>query len=129
MLEKINDPQKSDEGYVDDWRSYYFERHRYFVRLGRFAAGTAIFLSLIAFVPASFQEQHHRIMNLLAIVGFGTMLATAIQWFALNWVIGGWTCPRCKERFFRSTFVNNPFGRHCRHCKLRRLTKIEVDTI
>jgi hypothetical protein len=128
MLEDITNPPRDDQYYLDQWRAYYFERHRYLVRLAWFAAGTAIFCVVTALLPPLFQEQHHGITSALAVVGIGTMLATAVQWFALNWVIGGWSCPRCGERFFRSTFVNNPFGRYCRHCKLRRFTKSEVCT-
>ncbi len=81
---------------------------------------------LFAIVPDATQVRHPAIMNVLGAIGALFLLATAFQWFRFMWTLGGWICPRCREPFFHSTFVRNPFGRRCRHCNLRRLTSSEI---
>jgi hypothetical protein len=117
---------RADEFYKEDWRSYYAERQSIIRRLGKYAAGAFIPALLIAVLPGSFQVQHHVLMNAIGAVGMILLLATALQWFIFNWTLGGWTCPRCREPFFHSTFVRNPFGTRCRHCHLPRLKKSEL---
>jgi hypothetical protein len=110
----------NDSSYEEDWRLYYARRRNIFQALTGCAAGAAVSASIIAVVPDTFQLKHSSMMYIVGAVGALFLLATALQWFRFVWVLGGWTCPRCRETFFRSTFVHNPFGRHCRNCNLHR---------
>jgi hypothetical protein len=118
-----------DAYYHEDWRLYYAERRRTLLRFGQFAAGAAILGLLFAVLPESFQVGHPLVMSTTGAVGAFLLLAAAIQWFMFNWKLGGWTCPRCREPFFRSTLVRNPFGTRCRHCNLRRLKGSELGPV
>jgi hypothetical protein len=122
----LDKPPRDDENYREQWSAFYAMRRRYLVRLLRLACGAGVFALLIALVTDSFQLRHLVLMNVVAALGAIVLLAAGFQWFALNWAIGSWPCPRCGEDFFASTFVRNPFGMRCRHCKLLRLKKSEV---
>lgn len=126
MLGLIQEPQQDADYYRDRWREYYAERGRRVARLGLLVGATAALTLLFALVPSSFLT-HPAITNAAAAIGGILWLAIGIQWFALNWTMGSWDCPRCGEPFFHSTFVRNPLGISCRHCKLRRLKKSELD--
>ena len=112
--------------YAEDWRLYYAQRRNIFQALACCAAGGTVSMSIIAVAPDSFQLQHVATMYVVGAVGALFLLATAFQWFRFVWTLGGWTCPRCRESFFHSTFARNPFGRYCRHCHLRRPSHSEV---
>ncbi len=62
-------------------------------------------MSIIVVVPDIFQSQHVTTIDVVGAVGALFLLATAFQWFRFVWTLGGWTCPRCRESFFHSTFV------------------------
>lgn len=125
MFEQYNNLPRDDEYYRAEWGLYYAERRRRVVRLEIFVAVTFAVILFVTLISRSFHEQHPLFMNVVAVLGAILMLIIFVQWIMFNWVIGGWMCPRCREPFFRSTLVNNPFGMHCRHCKLRRLKKSE----
>jgi hypothetical protein len=135
IITPVSQPESSnplvpdDAYYNEDWRLYYAERRRIVRRFGQFAAGAATLGLLFAVLPESFQVRHPLLMNTTGAVEAVFLLATAIQWFIFNWTLGGWTCPRCREPFFRSTLVRNPFGTRCRHCNLRRLKRSEVGPV
>ena len=126
LTENSNRPVRDDAYYLEDWRLHYAERRCIVRRLGQFAAAAAILCLLLTMLPESFQVRHPLLMNTTGGVGAILILATGIQWFMFNWILGGWTCPRCREPFFHSTFVRNPFGTRCRHCNLRRLKRSEA---
>jgi hypothetical protein len=117
---------KNAEFYREDWHTYYVERHRGVARLGLLAAGTSILALLFGLVPNQFIETHHIFSLFVAILSGCLWLAIGVSWFSLIWKMSSWECPHCGQPFFYSTFVRNPFGRHCRHCGLRRLKKSEV---
>jgi hypothetical protein len=121
-----DDATSNDSSYEEDWRLYYAQRRNIFKALAGCAAGAAISASIIAVVPDTFQLKHAATMYVVGGVGALFLLATAFQWFRFDWTLGGWTCPRCRDSFFRSSFVRNPFGRHCRRCSLRRPSRSEV---
>jgi DNA-directed RNA polymerase subunit RPC12/RpoP len=129
QYDSYNSLLRDDESYRDQWRLYYAERQRVMRRLVRFATGAVILILLFAILPSTIQLHHVLLMNTLGGVGALLLLATGTQWFIFNWSLGGWTCPRCGEPFFRSTFVRNPFGMRCRHCNLKRLKKSEAAAI
>ena len=126
ILGQSFDASRSDEIYREDWHAYYAERHRGVARLGLLLAGTAILALMFGLVPNSFGETHHLFSLLIAILGGCLWLAIGVSWFSLIWEMSSWECPRCGQPFFHSTFVRNPFGRHCRHCGLRRMKKSEI---
>lgn len=129
MLNIIEKPNRSPAYYREQWGLYYEERNRRVARLGVLLGIAGALALLFALVPNSFQTQHPVIANTVAIFGGVLWLTIGFKWFALNWTMGSWDCPRCGEPFFTSTFVRNPFGTHCRHCKLRRLRKSELGEI
>jgi hypothetical protein len=127
IYRESNDSSTSnDPSYEEDWRLYYAQRRSIFKALAACAVGAAVSASIIAVVPNTTQSKHATTVYVVGAVGALFLLATAFQWFRFVWVLGGWTCPRCRETFFRSTIVRNPFGRHCRHCNLRRPSRSEV---
>jgi hypothetical protein len=126
LLRPYNSPPRDEEYYREQWRSYYAERKRRVARLGLLVAGTCTLALLFAFVPEAFLEHRPMVSNIAAVIGGLLWLAIVIHWFTLNWTMGAWTCPRCGEPFFTSTFVRNPFGNRCRHCNLQRLKKSEL---
>lgn len=126
MLDIISKPERSPEYYQEQWRLYYEERARKVASLGLLLGITFCLALLFALIPESFKAQHPAFSNSAAALGGVLWLAIGIKWFALNWTMGSWDCPRCGEAFFASTFVRNPFGTRCRHCKLRKLKKTEV---
>jgi hypothetical protein len=109
-----------ERAYEDDWRLYYAERRAIIRRSVQYALGVAIVAVIIATIPADSQVRHPLTADAIGLIGALCLLATVFQWFRFNYVLGGWTCPRCREPFFRSTLVRNPFSRHCRHCNLLR---------
>jgi hypothetical protein len=117
-----------DDGtrYEEDWRLYYAQQRNIFQALACCAAGAAISASIIAVVSDTFQLRHTALMFFVGAAETLFLLVTAFQWFRFVWTLGGWTCPRCRESFFRSSFVRNPFGRHCRHCNLRRPSRSDI---
>jgi DNA-directed RNA polymerase subunit RPC12/RpoP len=129
QTESSNRLVPDDAYYHEDWRLYYAKRRCILRRFGQFAAAAAFIGLLFAVLPESFQVRHLLLMNTTGAVGAFFLLATATQWFMFNWTLGGWTCPRCREPFFHSTLVRNPFGTRCRHCNLRRLKKSEVGPV
>jgi DNA-directed RNA polymerase subunit RPC12/RpoP len=129
MLNIIEEPNRSPAYYREQWRLYYEERNRRVARLGVLLGITGALALLFALVPNSFQIQHPVFANTIAVIGGVLWLTIGFKWFALNWTMGSWDCPRCGEPFFASTFVRNPFGTRCRHCKLRRLRKSELGEI
>jgi hypothetical protein len=124
----LNDATSDDSSYEEDWRLYYSQRRSIFQALAGCAVGAAVSMSIFAVVPDKLQSKHAATMYVVGAVGALFLLATAFQWFRFSWTLGGWTCPRCLESFFCSTFVRNPFGRYCRHCNLRRPSRTEVVT-
>jgi hypothetical protein len=121
-----NQSMLNDSSYEEDWRLYYAQRQNIMRRFAECAAGATISALIFVIVPVSTQERHPITMNVLGAIGAFFLLATAFQWFRFMWTLGGWICPRCREPFFHSTLVRNPFGRHCRHCNLRRLKSSEI---
>src|ERR1700735_4617863 len=117
----MNDATTDEHSYEEDWRLYYAQRRDIIRRLAQCAAGATIVLSLLAMVPDATQASLPPAMNVLGVMAGLLLFATVAQWFRFMWTLGGWICPRCREPFFHSTFVRNPFGRFCRHCNLRRL--------
>jgi hypothetical protein len=128
LLETYGGVPGDDEYYREQWRAYYAERSRRIGRLALLLGVTGFLALLFGLVPESFQEQHVSFTNFIAALGGLLWLVIVVQWFMLNWEMGTWSCPRCGENFFASTFVRNPFGTRCRHCKLRRLRKSEITT-
>ena len=126
MRRESDDSTSNGSSYAEDWRLYYGQRRSIFQALAGCAAGAVVSMSMIAVVPDPFQLQHAATMYVVGAAGALFLLATAFQWFRFVWTLGGWTCPRCRESFFHSTFVRNPFGRYCRHCHLRRPSRSEV---
>ena len=126
MLNIIAKPDRDPSYYSEQWRLYYEERGRRMFHLKVLFGATGILAVLFALVPSSFQTQHPVFANSVAILGGVLWLTIGFKWFALNWTMGSWDCPRCGEPFFASTFVRNPFGMRCRHCKLRRLKRSEL---
>lgn len=126
MLEVTPKPEPSPAYYREQWRLYYEERNRRVARLGLLVGITGALALLFGLVPDSFQTHHPVFTSTLAVLGGMLWLTIGLKWFALNWTMGSWDCPRCGEPFFASTFVRNPFGTCCRHCKLRRLKKSEL---
>ena len=122
----MNDATTDDHSYEEDWRLYYAKRQNIIRRLAQCAAGATIVLLFFVIVPDATQVSHSATMIALGVIGALLLLATAAQWFRFMWTIGGWICPRCREPFFCSTSVRNPFGRFCRHCNLRRLASSEI---
>lgn len=118
-----NSAHRSDEYYREQWSSYYAERRRLLNRVICLAFGLGIFFLLFIAVAA----RHPGARYLLTVPGLILLLALPAQWSLFNWRIVGWTCPRCGEYFFASTFVQNPFGRKCRHCGIVRPRESEVD--
>jgi hypothetical protein len=118
-----NSSQRGDEYYREQWSAYYSERRRQLARMFWLAGGLGVvFLFFTAAV-----ERHSLLANILAVPLVILMLAFPAQWAMFGWKVGGWTCPRCGELFFASTFVRNPLGRTCRHCGLARPKKSEID--
>ena len=122
----MNDATTDEHSYEEDWRLYYAQRRDIIRRLAQCAAGATIVLSLLAMVPDATQASLPTAMNVLGVMAGLLLFATVAQWFRFMWTLGGWICPRCREPFFHSTFVRNPFGRFCRHCNLRRLASSEI---
>jgi hypothetical protein len=120
---------RADESYKEDWRSYYAERQSIIRRLGKYAAGAFIPALLIAVLPGSLQVQHPLLMNAIGAVGMILLLATAFQWFMFNWTLGGWTCPRCREPFFHSTFVRNPFWHKLSSLSSSKIEEVRVGVV
>ena len=121
-----HDLPADDPAYNDDWRRYYAQRRTMVLRGAQSASGACLGALIIATVPFSIQGRYPIAFEIIGFVAALSILATVFQWFKFNWVLGGWTCPRCRESFFRSTLVRNPFGRRCRHCNLRRPTSSEI---
>ena len=123
MLGLSSSVQRGDEYYREQWRLYYAERRRLLTRMFWIAGGLGVFFLLFIEVI----HKHPTSGYVLAVPGAILLLALPAQWFFFVWKIGGWTCPRCGEYFFISTFVRNPFGRSCRHCGLVRPKESEID--
>jgi hypothetical protein len=123
MLGLSNSAQREDEYYREQWRLYYAERRRLLTRMFWIAVGLGVFFLLFIAVI----DKHPTFGNVLAVPGAILLLALPAQWFLFAWRIGDWTCPRCGEYFFISTFVRNPSGRRCRHCRLARPKESEID--
>jgi hypothetical protein len=87
--------------------------------VGGLAVGFLLFIEVA--------ENHQLLSSMLAVPLAILLLAFPIQWAIFVWRIGGWSCPRCGEPFFASTFVRNPLGRICRHCGLVRPKESEID--
>jgi hypothetical protein len=126
LLQDYNSPPQDDAYYREQWLSYYADRHRGVVRLLLAATGFGAFVLLLALVPEPFLLKHHWTSKIAAVVGGCLWLAYAVYLFSLNWKMVSWACPRCGEPFFVSTFVRNPFSTRCRHCKLRRPKRAEL---
>ena len=126
MQNLFDNPWKDDAYYREQWRTYYQERNRRVVRLGYSISAIGCSVLLSALIPQRLQE-HHPVLSLIVRIAIVlAWLFIVIQWFALNWQMGSWNCPRCSEPFFVSSFVRNPFGRKCRHCGLRRSKQSEL---
>jgi len=117
-----NSAQRGDEYCREQWSAYYSERRRHLARMFWLAGGLGAVFLLFAAVA----ERHSLLANMLAVPLAILLLALPAQWAIYGWKIGGWTCPRCGEFFFASTFVRNPLGRTCRHCGLARPKKSEI---
>jgi hypothetical protein len=111
-----------DEYYQEQWHLYYAERRRLLTRMFWIASVLAP-----VFLLQSVINNHQLLAAILAVPVVILMFALAAQWFMYGWKIGGWSCPRCGEPFFISTFVRNPLGRSCRHCGLVRPNESEID--
>ena len=125
-IKTISEATSEDFSYKEDWRLYYDERRKIIRLLLQFAVAAAIVLALFGMVSDATQVSHPTTMNVLGIIGALLLLGAVSQWFRFMWKLGGWICPRCREPFFISTFVRNPFGRFCRHCNLRKLASVEI---
>ena len=113
---------RDDGYYLEQWTFYYAERQRLLTRLCWLAAALAICFLLFA----SQADAHRHITQIFVVPLVLLLLATPAQWFIFVWKMRTWTCPRCGESFFTSTFVNNPFARRCRNCGLVRPRKSEL---
>ena len=113
---------RDDAYYREEWSFYYTERRRLLIRLVWLVA--ALLLCFLLF--ATQVDVHRRLAQMFAIPLVALLLAVPAQWFIFVWNMRTWNCPRCRDSFFTSTFVNNPFGRHCRHCGLVRPKQSEV---
>ena len=123
VLGLSNSAQRGDEYYRGQWHLYYAERRRLLTRMLWIAGALAVAFLLFTEVVGN----HQRLAYMLAIPLGILLLALPVQWFIFGWKIGGWTCPRCGEPFFVSTFVRNPLGRSCRHCGLVRPKESDID--
>ena len=127
QLQLSDSTARSDDYYREEWHFYYAERRRLLIRLLWMAAGLGICLLLLF---SSQVDKYPRFAQVLLTLPFGLLLiALPIQWFKFVWELRTWPCPRCAERFFTSAFVNNPFGRRCRHCGLLRLKPSELKSL
>ena len=113
---------RDDAYYREQWLFYYAERRRLLTRLFWLAGALAVcFLLFLS------QVDVHRLVGLMIAAPMVLLLlALLAQWFIFVWTMRTWTCPRCGDSFFTSTFVNNPFGRRCRHCGLVRPRQSEI---
>jgi hypothetical protein len=119
----LSSPADHDHAYYRErWTLFYTERRRLLTRLLWLAGGVAICFLLFGLLV----DLHPRIAQIIAVPLTLLLLALPVQWFVFVWKMRSWTCPRCAERFFTSTMVNNPFGRHCRHCGLVRPRRSEI---
>src|SRR4051812_10347982 len=109
-LISIREDQRNEFEFADDWRAYYRQRRTILRRLIQFASIAAILIALADSLPEPWAKQHGFAMDAIGGLGALGCIAAVIQWFRLNWVLGGWICPRCREMFFRSSSVRNPFG-------------------
>lgn len=123
VLGLSNSAQRGDEYYGEQWHLYYVEKRRLLTRMLWMAGGLALGFLLFTEVV----ENHQLLACILAAPLAILLLALPAQWFIFGWKIGGWSCPRCGEPFFISTFVRNPLGRSCRHCGLARPKESEID--
>jgi small-conductance mechanosensitive channel len=124
LLELSDSGKKSDEYYREQWHLYYSERRRILSRMFWIACGlAAVFLILFEFI-----DKFQFLTYFLVVPFIILILALPVQWAIFVWNIQGWDCPRCRELFFISTFVRNPFGHRCRHCGLARPEESEIDT-
>ena len=127
QLRLSNSPVRDDTYYRDEWAFYYAERRRVLTRLISLAGALGVCVLLILGTQV---DKYPRIAQVLLLLPFGLLLILLpLQWFKFVWEFRTWPCPRCRDRFFTSTFVNNPFGRRCRHCGLLRLKKSEVKNL
>jgi len=116
QLKLLNAAERGDEYYREHWSLYYAERRRLLHRVFRLAGALGVLFTLCSWAL----EKCPPLGYVLAVPTSILLLALPAQWFIFVWRMRTWTCPRCGEYFFTSTLVNNPFGRHCRHCRLVR---------
>ena len=124
-----HDLPSNDPAFNYGWRSYYAKRRVALLRAAQAASGVGIAALMLKTAPAFIKARYPVAFALVGLIGTASMLIIVLQWLTFNWVLGRWTCPRCHERFFLSLLVFNPFGRYCRHCKLRRPTCSEIAQI
>jgi hypothetical protein len=118
---------RDDKYYREQWTFYYAERRRLLTRVIWMAGGLGIGLLLLF---ATHVDKYPRIAQVLLALPIGLLLIVLpLQWFIFVWEFRTWPCPRCADRFFTSTFVNNPFGRRCRHCGLLRLKHSKIKNL
>ena len=126
MLDLESRQQSDETDYREQWRFYYAERRRRLRRIALLFAVTGITALLFGLVPDSFVSRQRLLSDAIAAVAGLLWITIVVQYFVFIWTMGSWECPRCGEAFFASTFVRNPFGSRCRHCRLRRLKESEA---
>ena len=119
--------QRDDEYYREQWRAYYAVRRRLLARMFWLAGGLGAIALLFMAIPGPVVEQHPLLADMVTVPIVILLLALPALWFIFVWKTGGWICPQCGEPFFISTFVRNPFGRKCRHCKLPRPKESDIN--
>jgi hypothetical protein len=125
MRQILDEPWKTDEWYLNQWRAFYRLRMGRLVNIYQTFGAIGITAVLFALVPESFKDRHAIFTDLFAITGGLAWVWLLVQWVWMNWQMTSWGCPRCEELFF----ARNPFRRRCSHCRLVRPRQRNVGSL
>ena len=121
----LDEPWKTDDWYLNQWRAFYRLRMQRLRKLYLTFAGIAASALVFGLIPEEFKNNHAYFTNAVMIAGGLAWCSLGLLWFSINWQMTSWDCPRCGEPFF----ARNPFRRRCRSCGLLRPRQSQVGSL